>query len=685
MAISGCAQVTGGTGAFIDVGVARSGTLVAYKSCDDALAKLRAALLANPFATRAAGTGVDDKAAPPGAAVPQPATGAGESTQSGKYTGTNTQEVGVDEPDLVKTDGTVILAAQAGVLRVVDAQTKRVQAQLTYDAQGRQPADLLLAGDHVLLLTRPAYVIGKGPGLYYGGGLSQLQLIDIGGGGASVLATYTVTGDVVAARQIGSTARVVIRSGPSIAYPTDFSGTFEEQQARIRQIINAAPIESFLPHYTSTAGGHTKQGHVDCANVARPEAYSGTSMVSILTFDLGRDELGDGQTRTVITDGDTVYASATNLYVSNDSRWQYPVAVDLPVGPAVPAPDSAGPGAPQNAGSGTAKREAGPTTGATGSGTAGGGSAVPPDAATATGSGGNPGSGGGPSDVVEPVQSPAPGPVPTQPAPDTEIYKFDIAGSDPARLVATGKVPGWTLNQYSFSEYQADLRVATTASAARSESAVSVLRQHGNKLSIIGTVGGLGRGENIYAVRFLGPIGYVVTFRQVDPLYVLDLRDPTAPKVTGELKIPGYSSYLHPIGDGRLVGIGQAATDRGQVQGTQLSLFDVTDPAHPARLDQRSLPYTRSEAEFDPHAFLYWSDLNLVVIPIVEQGAVVFQVDGDSLVRLGSVAKPRYPYDYSDVVRRSLIVDGLLWTLSERGLVASDPTTLSQQAEVTFN
>jgi uncharacterized secreted protein with C-terminal beta-propeller domain len=89
--------------------------------------------------------------------------------------------------------------------------------------------------------------------------------------------------------------------------------------------------------------------------------------------------------------------------------------------------------------------------------------------------------------------------------------------------------------------------------------------------------------ERVKAVRFMGTQAYVVTFRQTDPLYVIDLADPTNPVVTGELKIPGYSAYLHPVGDGLLLGVGQSAELDGRTLGTQMSLFDVSDPANPQR------------------------------------------------------------------------------------------------------
>ena len=132
---------------------------------------------------------------------------------------------------------------------------------------------------------------------------------------------------------------------------------------------------------------------------------------------------------------------------------------------------------------------------------------------------------------------------------------------------------------------------------------------------MIGSVGGLGKTEQIRAVRFLGDTGYVVTFRQTDPLYVIDLTDPANPVLDGELKIPGYSAYLHPVGDGLLLGVGQDATDSGQTLGTQLSLFDVSDPTNPQQIDTLAIGGS-SEVEWDHKAFLYWPEDGTIVLPV---------------------------------------------------------------------
>ena len=145
----------------------------------------------------------------------------------------------------------------------------------------------------------------------------------------------------------------------------------------------------------------------------------------------------------------------------------------------------------------------------------------------------------------------------------------------------------------------------------QSQSLVSVLSVRGRQLVTVGSVGGLGRGETIRAVRFIGPVGYVVTFRQTDPLYTLDLSRPDRPRVVGELKLLGYSAYLHPVGDGLLLGLGEAADATGATSGLQMSLFDVSDPATPRRLAQVQVTGAYSDAEGDHHAFTFADGLAL--------------------------------------------------------------------------
>jgi uncharacterized secreted protein with C-terminal beta-propeller domain len=264
------------------------------------------------------------------------------------------------------------------------------------------------------------------------------------------------------------------------------------------------------------------------------------------------------------------------------------------------------------------------------------------------------------------------------PKQQTEIYRFETAGSQPPTYVASGTVPGWLVNQYALSEWDGHLRVATTDDNA-GKSAVRVLEQRGDKLTQVGAVDGLGKGERIYSVRFIGPRGYVVTFKQTDPLYSVDLSDPRKPRVTGELKITGYSAHLQPAGEDRLIGIGQEASSQGRIQGTQVSLFDVSDPAAPRRLAQYHVAGAQSEAEWDPHALLWWPATSLLVVPMMEgfgasqAGALALRVTDNGLARVGTVPAPtNYP------ARRSLVVGDVLWTLSDAGLQASNLSTMEQ-------
>ena len=180
-------------------------------------------------------------------------------------------------------------------------------------------------------------------------------------------------------------------------------------------------------------------------------------------------------------------------------------------------------------------------------------------------------------------------------------------------------------------------------------------------------------------MRFLGEKGYVVTFRQIDPLYTLDLSDPQKPRVRGELKILGFSSYLHPIGDDLLLGLGQDANEQGQTQGTQLSLFDVSDLSAPKRLHQHALgESTSSAAEYDHHAFLYWPPTKLAVVPVSAykpedafNGAFGFRVERDK--GISQVGSAEHEGGY---ILRSLVAHGRLLTVSDRGVLASTLDTL---------
>jgi len=135
------------------------------------------------------------------------------------------------------------------------------------------------------------------------------------------------------------------------------------------------------------------------------------------------------------------------------------------------------------------------------------------------------------------------------------------------------------------------------------DSQIVVLGRNGQRLVPLGMVDGLGAGEQIKSVRYVGDIAYVVTFRQTDPFYVIDLSDPSAPKKLGELKVPGFSSYLHPVGDKLVMGIGSDATDEGRIAGAKVSLYDTSDPTNPREVTSWTSSTMGFMVDSDPHAF----------------------------------------------------------------------------------
>ncbi|HYV79510.1 MAG TPA: beta-propeller domain-containing protein, partial [Streptosporangiaceae bacterium] len=590
--------------------------------------------------------------------APQAAAGAGAAASAPAvvpaYSGTNDYVAGVDEPDLVKTDGRRIVTVAGGVLEVIDAASRTLTGHLELSAAGGdmayQPANLLLSGDHALVLTSGGPVAegaagsGGSPRPVYG---SRLLLVDLAGR-PSVTSSYIIEGSLIDARQIGPAVRVVIRSQPRLNFPAQPYGTTDAQRVVAnRAVIRHAGLDAWLPNYEETSGRVTSTGHVPCSAVSRPATYSGANLLTVLTFDLASTALGSGDGVAIVADGNTVYGTGSSLYVASDGR-----QAEAPMGGA----------------------------GASMSGRSAAGQ------------------------------------------PQTEIYRFDITHPGPPRFAAGGSVPGYLLDQYALSEWRGYLRIATTTGsswaiadgpppdARTSSSAVYVLSTRGAVMRLAGHIAGLGPTERIYAVRFIGPAGYVVTFRQTDPLYTLDLSDPAQPRVRGAVALTGYSAYLHPASDIRLIGIGRQADAMGHVGGTQVSLFDVSDLATPMRLATFALAAAVSDAEFDPHAFLYWPGSHLVVVPVQvpgpvpaapvtpgelaqspdgpHSGALVLRIDDSGITETGLVSQPDTGHAsglaWFPPIERSLIIGQTLWTISNAGAMASDLTTLRQLAWIHF-
>jgi uncharacterized secreted protein with C-terminal beta-propeller domain len=191
------------------------------------------------------------------------------------------------------------------------------------------------------------------------------------------------------------------------------------------------------------------------------------------------------------------------------------------------------------------------------------------------------------------------------------------------------------------SEHRGDLRVVSTYRGRNggTETAIVVLRPRDGGLVRAGAIGGLGRGERVYAVRWFDALAAIVTFRQIDPLHLVDLTDPEKPRVRGELEVPGFSEYLHPIGGGHLLGVGQGPGEGGRDWGLQLSTFDIGDPDAPTRTDSLHLgARTSSGVERDARRFLHLPDLRTAVLPadVEGYGVLAVRVGADrSLTRAG--------------------------------------------------
>ncbi|MGN1316830.1 MAG: beta-propeller domain-containing protein [Acutalibacteraceae bacterium] len=206
--------------------------------------------------------------------------------------------------------------------------------------------------------------------------------------------------------------------------------------------------------------------------------------------------------------------------------------------------------------------------------------------------------------------------------PKTQIYKFDIRDYD-IKYLKNAAVDGSALNQFSMDEYNGYLRIATT-SGNWGDSLVNQVYILDENLETVGLLKNIAKGETIESVRFTGNTAYVVTFVQTDPLFVIDLTDVTAPKILGELKLPGYSAYLHPVGDGLVMGVGLDGTESGTNGGMKVSLFDVSDPTKPTECGKYTISgydgdgsgiYVESEAYYNHKALCWDEEKGIMYIP----------------------------------------------------------------------
>ncbi|MDX8345095.1 beta-propeller domain-containing protein [Rossellomorea sp. YZS02] len=290
-------------------------------------------------------------------------------------------------------------------------------------------------------------------------------------------------------------------------------------------------------------------------------------------------------------------------------------------------------------------------------------------------------------------------------SPDTDIYKFRVEDGE-ITFTSSGRVEGRVLNQFSMDEHRGYFRIATTDGEAwnndsPSSNALYILDEN---MKNVGEVTDLARGEKIYSVRFMGDKAYIVTFKQVDPLFVIDTEDPTDPKVLGELKIPGFSTYLHPIDDRHLIGFGydtKVVNDGKEAniepritrKGMKISLFDITDFHHPKVTDTEIIggAGTHSTLLEDHKALLHEPSRNLYGFPISVynekegsqheldfdyQGALLYEITPEKGIVLKSKLAEEgnrdkeYYEQWEDQIQRLIYIDDLLYTVSNRSITS---------------
>ena len=554
-------------------------------------------------------------------AVPQQGRAEDSSGASGgsggtppEHSKTNVQEAGVDEPDIVKTDGNRIVAVAQARVHLVGLDGGKMRLRNTLPET--MVRNVFLSGERVLVFSGQTAQTFE-PGSRWAGQQAALTMYDISNlSDPKLIARLTIDGDVLDARLVGTQVRVATVSSPDVDAPspvyTPDGGISEQSKDELRAAVGKTNVDDWIPAYTlqDSAGAEVSNGPlVECADLARPETFSGLDTVAVSSFDI-ESALQARKTVGVVAAGHQIYANDTSTYVST-TDWT---------------------------------RDGSPAK--------------------------------------------------------TSLHKFVTAQSGASTYKGSGEVPGTLLNQYAMSEYDGVLRVASTVSERRgwvnsrqtTEGVVTTLQEQDGELRQLGQVGGLGKQDNesIRAVRFIEERGYVVTFRQTDPLYVLDLRNAATPKVVGELKIPGYSGYLHPIGENLLLGVGQSGLDsgnnpsppiRGGQTGVQFSLFDISDPALPRRIDTQTYGGGAAAAEFDPKAFLYWKPRNLIIAPTnlhgdhrgrgAFSGLVLLRANADGLKVVGRLATK----GADGTVNRSVVIGDTVYILSGNALQANNLDT----------
>ncbi len=548
-------------------------------------------------------SGVDASGAP----APSAAMGATASAAPA-HSGTNNQVAGVDEADMVKTDGYYIYAVTGGRVSIVKAfPADEMEVASTIDLGGYANGIFVMGNRLVVILepmsTYPTSSVAMGASLmpFYYNPSVELLVYDITDRAApQILYNYSVEGSFSGARMIGDFVYLV--SGYSIS----------EADGKLR--LPTISDNGVLSQVPPSAIG-VPQGAHNATYLTTILSLNVSAANSIKAFSFLAE--GNGQ----------VYVSAHNLYILG-SAYTY-------------------------------------------------------------------------ADNWTLLKT------------ETVVSKYSFYRGQ-VTCYFGARVPGTVIDQFSADEYayagHPFLRLATTLRAGdwrNSSAGVYVLDE---RLHTVGSLEGLAPGETVQTSRFLGERGYLVTFRQVDPLFVLDLTTPQNPRVISELTLPGFSQYLEPIDATHLVGVGVGS---GRMGGLKLSLFDVSDSAHPREVANYTFSmYAYSEAQYDHHAVLWMPPTQtrqgLLVIPVQTyqytldkpssgtsfQGAFVFSVDPSvGFTVVATIAHDPIAtgmdyygnsYTYTPSVRRSLYIADALYTISDSAIKANALDGFAEQGSVSI-
>jgi len=612
--------------------------------------------------TTGIGLSRDVAVAAPQAAVAESAKSTATSLSSagaGDYSTTNVQVAGVDEPDFAKNDGRYIYLISGETLTIVDAYPAFSAAVVSETAIDDAPKELFVSGDRLVLFTtgREPLADSDSPSAsprmksipYYWSSspVTHAVFYDISNRKSPVVVKdYTIDGDYTDARLIGSNLYLVTREQVYSHGSEDFAAPVVRESGKI---IVSPDVWYF-------------------DNPERQYAFT-----TITSFDVNRANEKDAKTY-LVGSGNILYVSQDAIYISYQKHHNV-YRTRSAAGQVIASDDrvvtsgtSSGISSPVlwqdfNKMSETEKQA-----------------------------------------IIAELKS----------AEDEKIQKKEIDQSTTAihkiaidngaiTYIARGEVPGYLDSQFAMDEKNDNLRVATTSSVYTNQGSyeynnVFVLDAG---MKTIGSLTHIAEQEKIYSTRFLGDRLYMVTFRRIDPFFVIDLSDPTSPKILGKLKIPGYSDYLHPYDSNYVIGLGKetATNDWGGVsaQGLKLALFDVSDVEHPRQVGKVEIGDAGSDsaALSDHKAFLFDKAKNLLVIParVVRQdvaqnasvtrpgiwyGAYVFGVTPDSgfvlrgTVKHGTGDSGYYYYGSSkNEVKRSLYIGDTLYTLSSAKILAS--------------